>query len=758
MHPTSFLDGAKQSIARGWKVFPCWPRSKSPATPNGFKNATDNLSQIDAWANSNPNFNLTIRCGKDSDLAVMEFDVKNGGDDSLKKFIAIYGDDFLNTYTVRSGGGGIHLYYRMPGWSFTNKTKLGGFPGVDTRGDGGYIIAPPSIHPNGNTYIVEKDVEIAKCPDWIESLMHPKADVADVLEDAADAQIAASATKAAPGRLSWASLYFMIFGAVEGTWNDTLFVTARDAHDQGYSKAWFSGQIEKMAPLGYLTAEDIKTIGSGFSPTSDEKRQAKRKFKLPDGTSPLILASRFMRELRLDKDLLRWNKSYYRHDGQKYIKKSDSDIDSLLIWFLNRLGGINITKGLISDVLLNINGHIHVESDLAPPCWVRSGTADLPEFIPMDNGLVSLDDILSGLVAKPVAHTSDYFNTVCLPFAYAPAVRSEKWERFLCEVLPDLEVQALLQEWFGYNLIHDTTYDKFMLFQGEGGDGKSVVSLVLTELLGPDNCSAVSLEGFNVERSYHLASTAGKLANIIGDQNHIEKAQEGVLKTFVSGEGIGVEEKYKDPYVMYPTARITASCNTLPRFSDKSKGLWRRMLLINFPNSREEKDQKREVRTAAYWRAELPGIFNWAAEGLKRLRSNGGFTIPVTVQQAKVEYQKDMNPAMQFLIDGYEYTGDTDHRIAGGMLLDAYTTWCSINNYKAMGDGNFRKEVLRTFPLAQYKTAKLLDNSAAGAVRAFLGLRERSAEESDAIASIGSKATSRVVQMESQFRKKKGVA
>src|SRR5262249_19280874 len=139
---------------------------------------------------------------------------------------------------------------------------------------------------------------------------------------------------------------------------------------------------------------------------------------------------------------------------------------------------------------------------------------------------------------------------------------------------------ALLQEWFGCCLLFDTTHQSFLVLEGEGSNGKSVVCAVLAALLGTDNVSHVPLENFG--QRFALTQTLGKLANIASEVGEIDKAAEGTLKAFTSGDRMTFDRKGIAPVEAMPTARLVLATNNRPRFTDRSGGLWRRMLLMPF--------------------------------------------------------------------------------------------------------------------------------------------------------------------------------
>ncbi len=135
----------------GWPVFPCRPGAKEPLTAHGVLDATIDEQTIRSWWAKWPAANVAIATGAKAGLVVLDVDPRHGGDESLAALEAKYGK-LPSTVECLTGGGGRHLYFKYPGGTIKNATALGGWPGLDVKGDGGYVIAPPSIHPSGERY------------------------------------------------------------------------------------------------------------------------------------------------------------------------------------------------------------------------------------------------------------------------------------------------------------------------------------------------------------------------------------------------------------------------------------------------------------------------------------------------------------------------------------------------------------------------------------------------------------------------------
>ena len=136
---------------KGFAVFPLTPRGKIPATKDGFKSATTDEKQVEQWWDSNPDYNIGIATGQLSKgVFAIDLDIKEdiNGLESLRKWEQ-ENEPLLPTVTSVTGSGGLHILY-FSDKPVKNKVNL--YPGIDIRGDGGYIVAPPSVHPNGKIY------------------------------------------------------------------------------------------------------------------------------------------------------------------------------------------------------------------------------------------------------------------------------------------------------------------------------------------------------------------------------------------------------------------------------------------------------------------------------------------------------------------------------------------------------------------------------------------------------------------------------
>lgn len=189
------IEYAKKYTSLNWQVFPLRPHDKIPliatAHPegdplyrvckggcgkdgHGFGDATLDASKIAEWWTKTPAANIGIATGARSGIVVLDVDAGHGGEETLTALLKEHGP-LPKTVIAHTGGGGRHFLFAYPGIEISNSAgRLG--KGLDIRADGGYIAAPPSIHPNGTTYKWDAEnkpstTPLAQMPIWLLKLV-----------------------------------------------------------------------------------------------------------------------------------------------------------------------------------------------------------------------------------------------------------------------------------------------------------------------------------------------------------------------------------------------------------------------------------------------------------------------------------------------------------------------------------------------------------------------------------------------------------
>ena len=450
---------------------------------------------------------------------------------------------------------------------------------------------------------------------------------------------------------------------------------------------------------------------------------------------PHYLAEWNLAKLRANgRDLKFWRDEWYVWKGEKYRKITEREFRAKITQSIRerfekqyhedlerwkRSPGEDpapmvrkVTISLVTNTMQATSGMAVVSSSLENQSWISKNKERLKRkgYTSMENGILDLDAAFDEDNNNDVLlpHSPDWFSTVSLPFEFQPNAQCPRWEAFLERNLEmDPERIRILQEWAGYLLTPDTGQQKFLVLEGEGANGKSVYLAGITAMLGLDNVSNIPLEIFGDR--FSRTETLGKLANISADAGEIDKAAEGYIKSFTSGDRMFFDRKGLPGINVIPSARLMIACNNRPRFSDRSSGLWRRMMLIPFNVQIPVQDRIRNMDKPWWWEesGELPGIFWWALKGLCRLQQQGCFSTSKLVEGAISEYQDDTNSARAFLsdfvIESIPNVDEKPAHIRTSLLYKLYSLWCKSAGSRPFGERQFGKEVFRRMPNVKRK-------------------------------------------------------
>lgn len=251
-----FLDAAFELVGYGFKVFPLLPGEKTPAISSkkggqGCKDATDDEEIIAKWAKQFPRANIGIHCGEVSGVVVIDFDPRNGSDETVAK-LAERRQTFLPTVSAKTARGGKHLYYAYDGSLKNSKSALG--PGLDVKTSGGYVVAPPSrLSENGGSYDwITRPFgdQFPRLPHWVVQALRPKPQ-----------PIVAFDKNSAPKDIK--KLLECVSAAGEGSRNNILFWAACRLVDSGQLSLQNEAALIRAAvSTGLSLADATKTVNS----------------------------------------------------------------------------------------------------------------------------------------------------------------------------------------------------------------------------------------------------------------------------------------------------------------------------------------------------------------------------------------------------------------------------------------------------------------------------------------------------------------
>ncbi len=307
------------------------------------------------------------------------------------------------------------------------------------------------------------------------------------------------------------------------------------------------------------------------------------------------------------------------------------------------------------------------------------------------------------------------------PVCYNPNAKPpEHWLKFLSDLLREEDIPTL-QEFIGYSLIPSNAGQKMLLIKGNGGEGKSQIGNLLSELFG------VNAKDGSVGKISENRFARADLEHVhlmIDDDMRLEALKHtNYLKSIVTSKGkMDLERKGVQSYQGYMYARILAFSNgDLVSLYDQSDGFFRRQLILE--TKRKPEGRIDDPFLSEKFRTELDGIFNWAFEGLQRLEKNNFLFTESSRSKAIWEIvRKEANNIELFMDSTGFISHGADLAISSKQLYDTYCRWCDLNAYPPVKSKSF---VAHLKPNAekygiQYTTH--LINAQGQEVRGFKGL------------------------------------
>jgi len=315
---------------------------------------------------------------------------------------------------------------------------------------------------------------------------------------------------------------------------------------------------------------------------------------------------------------------------------------------------------------------------------------------PVGNGLLNLE------TNELLDFTPKYIFLNKININYNKDAICDKFKKFLSQVLQSEKDIDIVQEWCGYCLLNDTKYSKALLLFGDGENGKSVLLNVIKHFLNRENVTSISLQ-YLESSPFAPARLFGKTANIFADLPKKALSQTSVFKMTVTGDEISGEKKGKDSFEFKPTAKMMFSCNEIPRTPDRTRGFFRRWIILKFLEHFPEGDPRRDENLFDKLADinELEGILNFAVEGLKRLIIQKGFTQNMKMNEVQEFWTRSSDSIATFvgdvLINDY---GSTERKTD---VYLKYEEYCAKNEYPPEEINNFWKRMKDVISFSEHQ-------------------------------------------------------
>lgn len=673
---------ADAAVALGLPCFPC-NTERRPVTPRGFKDATHDpatLRRMFARADAEA---IGIPTGKATGQVVVDVDVKHGKPGMA--WFDEHRDRLPRTRTHRTQTGGLHLVFRAPAEVEIRNSQDRIAPGIDVRGEGGYVLVPPSPG-----YVIEDSAEPAEMPAWlVEACQQPKARPEEPPPQPGPRR---------PGEPHGGTAYGMAalereldairrasFGQQEQTINSAglkigglvaggeleegpafaaLVAAARTVPSAPGRQPWSPRELEDKARRAFKDGQSRpRQAPPRAEPLRDKPKAQKAEAPKQQGAKPaasardldgfelnedgvaLAFAARFKDELRYCHDTgawFQWIGGLWRQERTKLAFSWARQVCRDLACEMDADGKLRATLARAATAAA---AERFAQSDRAfavsSEIWDRN-----PWLLGTPGGTV---DLLTGKL-RP-ARQDDYITKTT---AVAPAATADcpRWLQFMEEVTGgDVGLIRFLQQWAGYCLTGDTREEALVFAYGQGGNGKGKFLGAVQGILG-DYCRTADMATFTAGGDKHptdLAMLRGARMVSASETEEGHAWSEVRIKQVTGGDVVAARFMRQDFFEYRPQFKLTIIGNHKPVLRNVDDAARRRFNIVPFSFKPDRRDLQLETKLKAEW----PGILRWMIEGCLDWQQHG-LIRPQAVKEATAEYFEGQDLMAQWLVERCE--------------------------------------------------------------------------------------------------------
>lgn len=689
MQESQILASAKEYCDSGVKIFVV--QGKKPVYSGWQERATNDFDKIKLDIEANPGCGLAIPTGVANGFDVWDIDGEEGASELRQWFED--GHEIPTTPVVQTGSGGLHFYFKHePGLRNTAKQMR---PGWDTRGDGGYVVAPPSLHPSTGRPYLWYDFAAGAPIDFAGGVFaaRPVEWPAELLELYHTGRRSRSDDIAAGGPIKL------------GHQEDTLTSIAGTMRAKGMAANEIEAALLEIArkrcdpPMPDVHAIRIAQSISKYDPGN-----------------PLIT------EETTDRGWGRRLSYYAGHraawvaeanawgvwDGQRWVMgvpKSTTGIQR--VWD-------GLTNTLMADAHALPDGsqeekerRLHLKEYAAKGRFSKTMQLGIeqakrfmsrsredfdvnPWLFNVSNGTI---DLRTG---KLMDHGAGDLVTKLSPVVYDQRARSTKWENFINDITEgDKELARYIQKAVGYTMSGSNTEQLLMIVYGRGGTGKSTFISILSHLFG-EYAETTSRGVFGSSKDTGGKANPG-FAKLVGSRmvigmeiNDEEKMDEALVKTMTGNETVSTRHLYANEFSFKPQFTIWFTANDMPEVT-ASDSMFRRIRAIPIDKViPPEKRNRHLVDEITSDSAEMSGILNWCIEGCLAWQKEG-LGVTEKVEATTAQYKRDMNPVAAWIEENCEI--DPDAYIIKNTAWQSYYGWYRFQGYGNTSTRDFSKHL-----------------------------------------------------------------
>lgn len=653
----------RYATERHWACFPCVPNSKHPATTNGLNDASNDPDTLRVLWRDKSDANLAVRTGAPSGILVLDVDVKDGarGRESLEQLQKEHGA-LPVTLTNATPSGGWHLIMRHPGGRIGNRTGMR--PGLDVRGDGGYIVAPPSIIKGDSYHWKDENKTIAEAPAWL----------IELIGTASESTLDMSA---------------VLKGLPRGTRNDQVFRYACKLRADNVPLPEAQRFVLDAAARCKPALDPEEALACLASAWRYEPR-----LHLTD----LGNAQRFVVRHGANARYIPEFKKWITWDGARWLFDEDGEVvrltkETALSIYTEALAETDdARRATLGKWATNTEGERRLKAiiELAktePGVPVHVSELDRAEWLlGVTNGVL---DLRTGALRMP--SRADYI-TKMAHVEFVTEATCPEWLKFLDRVFSGkATLIEFMQRAAGYSLTGSTAEQCLFLLWGGGANGKSTLVNTLRSALGDYSTQADAATFMARDRSgasNDIARLRGARLVAAVETEDGQRLAESLVKQLTGQDTIAARFLYGEHFEFVPAFKLWLAANHKPVIRGDDWAIWRRIHLVPFtvqiPEAERDKDLPEKLR------AELPGVLNWALEGCRAWQEQG-LAPPDEVKAATAEYRREMDVMQDFIDECCVVRADA--RVGATVLYQTYRSWTEEAGLHAMSQQRFGRKV-----------------------------------------------------------------
>ena len=675
----------KDFTGRGIRLFPV-SRDKRPCITRWQEKATDDMTQIEKWADQFKDCNFAALAGQESGIVVLDVDVKNNqpGLLSLEELRWEFG--VPATLGVKTPSGGYHYYFQYPegNGQLHNKNEIPNYPGIEFKAYHAGCTIPGSCSGDGKQYTIEFDADIAKMPEGLLEIIKTRAKVKAVIEAARDAQI------------------------LPGARNNTLYDRACSYLRDGYPEAEAGAMLKAYNQTWCtepLDEDELRIIlKSAVDQVKNNEVSIEHAFYTDSFNSERYLLEHGD-SIRYDEN----QKIIYVYDGTAWRRNKRSmamarakDTVIKMYGVIPHIADDDRRKRFArhvadSENLASMNNMVNLAKNFAPII--------IPEpdnYFNQNTHLLNCENVTFNLqTGESSRHSADDLLTQICPVEYDPKALCYNWHEFLATVFDgDQALIDYVQKICGYALHGSTGAKLWFIVYGTTDTGKSTFLNTLLKVFGSDYAMPTELDTLLTKDQYRIPAEFYRMKDkrlVIATETGITQKRRldvPFIKMLTGGEKAVARPLYGQMEEFEPRLKLFLGTNHYPEAPLDDKGFWRRSRVIPFNHTIPEEDQVQDFINKVL-RPEFPGILRWCIEGFRKWAEAKQLEMPPAVQSAVDAYREAMSPVALFIKN--RCTVDKKPgaviEVPVADLYVKFVAWCCESGQQDIGKQIFNKHV-----------------------------------------------------------------